>query len=111
METVTDFILGVASPSGPSRSRAREPSHSCVWQVCKRRKTHLGGSPRRGKSVATSVGRCMTDQGGGRKPGTLAVGLPNPALAGVSFPTRERLSKALVHLINFKCLGKSGQIC
>lgn len=53
----------------------------------------------------------MTEQGGGRKPGTLAAGLPNPALARVRFPPRERLSKALVHLINFKRLGKSEEIC
>lgn len=37
--------------------------------------------------------------------------VPSSVLAGVSLPQRERHRKASVHLINFKCLGKSEKIC
>lgn len=94
-------------PSGPSRVRAREPSHS---QAGVQTQTHLEVLPV-AKSVASSVGRRIADQGGGRKPRTLAIGLAKlQPWQGVRFPLREALEGSGPPT-NFKCLGKSEEIC
>lgn len=104
METAAHAVLWPRKDRSP-----RIVQQLCAWQVCEHRTADVGGSLLLSRSATRGPQTHSMDRGSMRNPGTRAVGLPNPTLAGARF--QPRLAKAPVHLINFKCLGKSEKIC